>query len=472
MSKKKYILAAAAVALAPGCASSIQSTHYKEDSKDIGRGTSYYLPKRLVRIVVERTPAKIDRTALAAALQKANTERDKANLVVTEKTVLLDVAKRDLEAAKKVEPALPAETIAAKQKSFDDAEVAFKIATLIAAQRIAEVLEATKALNEIPQSEGNNKDGFEETVAISLSGYLPDEKARLVADLHHHWSRNDDWLLEVTPTGLLTSADSNPDGKADEIIVEIAKVALAVVNPAGVSSFARDFQTRTLSINPRSKRLDESSRCPQVRRYRYEFEFDPTDGGAMAKINEHLASQCSAYRVEFSALPDLSGFPVAKDARSSPISDGLAYRRERVFSLKLLRFKDKPDEVNLETPTSDYLPNRFVSVTVPNGAPVEVLPFEPSAFTKQTMAARFNNGMLVRTDFEKPSEGLSVALMPAAAISGAFTLAGELLTARFNNLSKETQIVEGEAKAIEALKKLLEAQEALEEARKGAESGE
>lgn len=463
---QRIAAALAAALIVSACASSLQST-YKAAAADAGEGISYYLPKRLVRLTVERKQSTLDRAALAAAYQTAKSAEAEARKMATEKEVAFDTAKRAHQAA--IDAGLDSEALKPLATARTAAENAYKVAQKALELRSAETSAAAEKLNApIPELKKGDK-LYEETARLALLDPIPDIDQRFVAKLNHHWSRDDDWLIDVSAAGLLSGATSNPDGKADEIITEISKTVLALASPGGLVPPSKAVGLNIFKSTAEDQKFQQrdtaDNKCQTNEfTFRYELEFDPTSLGEAA-INKSLTNLCSSFRVEFAAPATRSSVNQETALR------GLAYRRGRPVTFTLKKFRGGADLLLRGPQETDFEPHQSATFMIPNGSPVEVLPFEPSAISKQKMTAKFDNGMLTQADFEKPSEGAALAQIPATVVKGAFGLTGELLTLRINNTKSQASSFTAEKDAIDELKKLLEAQRQLEEIKAKLKSG-
>lgn len=458
--KPKIAVALSAMLMSSACASSIQSTLIR-DRDEVGEGVSYHLPKRMVRLVVDRKALNPDRSKEFLKLHQAQIALNDAVAAENMAMAALDAAMLALSDAGKAEPPLPESAI----KTLDDDVKAKKLSHDMAkntsnerkkdvAAAEAAYLEAVRKRAEKSKEETVN---YEETVTLSLTPLIPDEEARFTAKMNHNWFRSDDWDLRVSAAGLLSKGDSKPDGELDEVIIELGKVALAIINPGGVvggSIIPHALGNYAGASDPNGSDI----RCPADRTFHYELEFDPSTKTA-AEINEDLRAVCSYHRIAF----NFEGMRPSTENQDK-FDRGLVYRRERPFSLTVTRFHYDVSLLTKLTGDANFEPYRSATLMIPNGAPVEVLPYGASYVSQQSLSATFENGMLTGADFTKPGEAQTIAGIPAAVLTGATGLVKEVLTVRTENLTKTSDGIAAQVSATENLQKLLEAQIAYEKA--------
>lgn len=400
-----------------GC-SSIESKAVGTGAPAESAGISYYLPKRLVRIVIDRKAADPATADLAAAVVVGKARAETAAADVETKKTAEDKARAELQAARDAK--LPDGELDAALKK---AEAELAKAKALSLVRKAQYDAAIEALRAAEPSEGK----YEETFSIVPTDFVPDESKRYIARLDHNWLRDDKWNVTTTKSGLLTTTVVTPDGQLDEVATEVAKLALVFSGGFPASPVAKFGNKYTMARV--AKEEGRGPDCPPL--FHYDREFDPANA-SLTTINEELGRLCSIYRLEFPRVADQSTGPDA-----SLLGQGLAYRRERPWTLTVKKFPIDDPPLDVLAEQSGYQPFRAVTLMLPNGAPVEVLPYGGNVFTDQNYTGTFDNGMLTTADFTQPSEIKSVALIPVNAISGAAALAGSLLSVRLNTTTAQ-----------------------------------
>ncbi len=143
---------------------------------------------------------------------------------------------------------------------------------------------------------------------------------------------------------------------------------------------------------------------------------------------------------------DSSATPLA----GRPSGAGIFYRRER------------PLVVNIALSAEDGNPQSIgnVVLSVPNGAPIDAIGVDATAFVTNRSNLGFSNGMLVSVDNSRPS--------PAAAIASVPWQISALLTLRVEITQKEKSAATEQRALLEQMKAIIEAQEALDRAREAA----
>jgi hypothetical protein len=100
-------------------------------------------------------------------------------------------------------------------------------------------------------------------------------------------------------------------------------------------------------------------------------------------------------------------------------------------------------------------------VNLPNAQPALVVPLERSAFVKRVDNVDFENGMLKKTHFEKPSEALEVAALPVTVMTAIFQSIATLIELKFNISDKEKLAAEKKVALLDAQKALADKQAAV-----------
>jgi len=154
-----------------------------------------------------------------------------------------------------------------------------------------------------------------------------------------------------------------------------------------------------------------------------------------------LASKCASYRA-LSRAANISFIvksPANLDAEPADCSVGVCYRAPAPYGIEFT------------------FNNRYTYGTVvnlPNERPVLVLPLERTAFVKRVDSAEFENGMLKKAHFEKPSEALEIASLPENVMTAIFTSLSNFIQAKIDISDKEKGLAQSQTALLQADKDL------------------
>jgi len=451
------------------------STRSMANADDTGLGISYFLPKRELKITLDRKPvttaeiARLEAQAGAARAALVEVEND-----LKTKKALLKIAELQLKAAEEV--GLADGALNPLKAAVATAKYNERVAMRIVEERRAPAAAASERLHDAIAANAKNKsetESYQETIKVEISPYLPDTRHRFVAELNHSWARSDKWAITTTDAGLLQSANADPDGKLDDILVEAGKLAIQAFGGTGPIVGAA-----TLPGLPKSLAgTDGAENAAQdgcLVSYHVEFHVDPAIMADRTNLAHALANICSAFHIEI-AVPAMTS--AAPKLTENVVSRGLAYRRQIPYTvvlskhlggittfskLKELHFKNMDGAKAPEV--TDFAPVDSQVVLLPNGAPIDVVSFDASSTTAQIYKTTFQNGMLTMLDYTRPSEGAAIIGIPSRIISGAVSQIGELTTLRLKTTTDKLSAADEDVKLYDKYVETLKARQSYEEA--------
>lgn len=468
MMRVQFLSTIALGALTASCASPVETRRLEavNDRNPVGEGVSYYLPKRDVKLIIERQPTTPGLERAEAAFARARALEYAAQTELSAKTEAAETADRAVAAAKALEA--PEATLnpliaAARTARLAAGEADFLHKRLKAdADRKADAYKS-----ELKSALDGSPTRLRETARIEVLPFSPDPDYRFAARLNHGPHRDDSWKIATTSSGLLSTVDVDPSGKLDEIAVSIGK--LVVSHFAPVSSIADVKSIEGL----RSGDRNASGPCPTE--FYFEKVFDPAkfDSSDPANVESHrgtiakaLANLCSSYRLDVAAPTQAKNGP----DDSSLYKRGFAYRRTLPFTIVFE--KAVTATVNGREVLVGFEPFKSEVVMLPNGAPIDVLPFEASGTTARNLAAVFDHGMLTSIDFQHPSEGQAIVAIPFEIVTGAAQHLGELATLRTSVTQKRVNAAGEETRLLEEFQKTLKARQDYDKALKAYIAGD
>ena len=429
------------VAAAIACASCAHEPILTSTLSGTQPGIAYYLPKRLVKIQVDRTPApdakevakaKADFTAAKTALAKAKEELEGEQALLAELAKVSTTSKEYVKQAAVVGRAIARANMAKKDQ--DDAQ---------------ETIGKTEAAILL----GKGGSGFVDKVTVTLLAPVADPTKRYVAAPEHRQTRNDQLALKTNASGLLTNSDATAEDQTGAIVVTLAgAISAAIGVPLGPPSGGAVLNM--LSPPPPSPCGSDNPRPPDAPiPFSIEYTLDPTDAremgpirsGALATpttpLEQRLCSLGANFRFGIAAVGKPTGTGV-----SGTTASGLFYRRELPYVMSIYTSRgDKP---------ADFVIAKTILLNLPNESPLEMVKLESGTFTTRTFATIFDNGILTSHTEAKPSEALAIARIPVEVMKAIFEIPTSLVQLKVNYTSKEKELVTAQKDLVEALKAL------------------
>ena len=429
------IIEFAALALATlvlgGCAPAAVIS-YKNPSDQAG--LAYYLPKRLIRIQLDRAPASAS----------DQVEKAKANFAAAEESEKKSGGA--VKAAIKLRDELAKGAGGTSSPAYAEQLKAVQVAEANAALAKQALANAQKALKEAASLDwfatADGKPILVDTFTIALSAPLPDPAERFVAVGHHVPSRTDTFSLKTNTSGLLSNADAIAEDQTGAIIVSLAGAVAGIRAPTGPHILME-------SSRPAAKKdcINPDGPAP----FSVEFMWDPkvpseADPSKAKDIELQLCKLGASYRLVLTSLWKDS-LPAGRMPNVEG-DGGIYYRRELPYLLSIYRLNGSDEKLA-----------KAILLAMPNFSPREFLALEGGAFTKREYTNIFDNGILISHTANKPSEFLAVAKIPVDVMRAIFSIPTELITLKVNYTNAGKDLAE-------AQKAILEAAKALEDARK------
>lgn len=389
---KRIVAPIAAIALlGPGCATTtVQSSHQTDYSAGQPRGLTYFLPMRQARLTLTRMPAdpgelieKRDEKVVALAAASAQAVAAKARREQAEAML----AALSPNAASRPDQIKLVELAVAQESVLTAAAQALRLSVEDLSRRIVTA-----------QAAGGE---CRYTAKIELLPVQADPRARFVADLSHSNFRDDTVRLDVSPAGLLSSANVVAVDQTGQILVELAGLA------------------GSLTGTTRGLMADEQTAVPGCVGVPVLVQvFDPMNRADEELVNQHLQTAEFPFRIRVTprghALDD--GRDRRLPANGATVS-GIYYRSPTPVVMELRN-------------TSAGTPVDAVVMMLPQAGPVSWLPMEASPFVKTTSDVQFADGSISSWSSDRPSEVLSVARLPAQAIDTFASALARILTIR------------------------------------------
>lgn len=416
-----------------------------------GQGIVYNLPKRHLRLRIQRTPQPTDIQQQLASAEQALADMQ-ARLVVAQGerrgAGSLAAKLEDSGNIKAIEEAR-ADVAKAQARESLATEARDRAQQQVVSLRAA-VAEAESA-GECPVLQYN--------VVLTLLPPVPDPDQVYIAKLGHSPFRDDALKISTTAEGLLTTSNIKATDRTADIIVDLAGAIAGLVRPVPAR------------IETEQVRVTEPT-CPKP--LTFEKVFDPTVPGA-GDVNGELRALDIPYAVDWMALGEVatqSTRPLAGDKIK-----GFLYRRPVPYVFTIYGEHEPmanhngngddggngeadpmPTPCDPPAPAKNCTPIQSAMVLLPNGGPLGVVPVNASPFVETVYDVTFDQGMVTSWDAQRPSELASVVRIPVAVLKAIVSIPAELIQLRVNLTSSEREL-------LEAQKALLDAVKALEEAR-------
>ncbi|MEP6878408.1 MAG: hypothetical protein ABI865_06130 [Nitrosospira sp.] len=254
--------------------------------------------------------------------------------------------------------------------------------------------------------------------------FVPDTIKTLYLVRNHNGFYDDNFVVQTTIDGLLTSVNTTTTYKGLEIAGKIGELA-------GIAA-----QIAALKAN------EQTPECTPPMPATLDLELDPTD---LEDANSKLKAYC--FRVIPESVIPSDDVNYLNNTNLPPINDGIAYRSTTNILLSAEY-----------TGASQYMKKVF-RVNIPDITKIVYAPIKRSFFVTRQHDYTFSNGVLTSSTVVHPSEVLGLISTPVAILNGI----AQAITGRFG---KKTASLTDETAYINAQKTLIESQKNLEEARK------
>ena len=419
---KKWLLSSAIIAsliMATGC-TTIQSSIYNDANFDPIKtaGLTYFLPLQKMKLKI--TPSKMSLAEAKTRLAKVKKSLADSKTSIDSLTVQLlksQIASRNLTGALK------------KYEEEKQAKLQKKIGKALKADKKLKA-EKVAATNYLASATAAQPGACTYAVSLGLTKHMPDSNHRFVANLNHNIFRDDTVKLKVTDTGLLSSANVIADDKTGDILVEIAGLIGAFVQPVSATIKNRNFNRNSVAEEPT---------CTDLRPL--ELIFDPMQKQDLKDIeNERARAKLpikisvrehsepgNNYQIDKKGYDKNSKKMIHHTGRLAT-ANGLYYRTPAPLTLEIKQCKTKA-RLDCRTVSSQI-------AMLPQAGPVSYVSMKSSAFVKTVNDVGFKNGVLVSSDITRPGEALVVAGLPLAIVRSFFGAAGEIFSLKVDYSSE------------------------------------
>lgn len=431
-----------------GCASFIQTKNASFES--INTGISYYLPKRMHRLVVtaENLNAKKEEEKFKEAEADFNS--------ISKQTKQLEIEMKKL---KSIAANTPGDK-KAKEKAVEAAQTAegIYLATKEIADKAKSVMEVAKNRYDQARAEKDSKQcNYYIAMSITPQALEPDTQFPFLLKLNHSPLRDDELKIKTTQSGLLTSTDVISSDRTGDIAVEIAK-AVAMFGVGIPAPTPKLFIKIPGEEHIRGEMAEKPECYPFVLKHDEIVDF----GSSADKSIVFRDISGFAVKEDRYVLPprlnikiDIDSLKTAKLGSIHNTDEGL---KEGSYPLKghygILYRRDATYLVNLKATAPDKKEIIVASeqISMPNLSPVTLVPFEYLSLVTTKNNAAFENGMLVSYDTNQPSSALALATLPARIAEGYINALTNFLQLKFNYSSKAIDTISKEKELADLLK--------------------
>ncbi len=415
-------------------------------------GTSYYLPKRLHKLTLTKTlEIKNNSDAEKKIANKVNikNEANKAKIKFEE-----------LRGVGKLTPSGKGKDSAIKEAHISEGKYKYM-------ENMSAIADkgAASALEKLKETEEKNCI-YKISMKVEQLALVPDERYSYIAQLNHSYFRSDDFKINTTTSGLLSSAFAEGEDKTGDIIVAIAKtiaIAFGGFTPPTIPPLnmlldpPKDTDKTCKSNTIKNVGIVDLSKKDEVNNFVTLFTKDV----GLPKLND-LKLSVSGYGVHINDNLDLNKYDedkhcsLYKGKAICPIKDkkiigydykdfysGLFYRRELPYVIKL------EGEKIFDT----------ALIFMPNASPISKVDFKAGMFVTSKHDVTFENGMLTSKSSNRPSEALGLVSIPLDVAKGVVGVLTEFIQLKINYVSNNETLATKEKALIEALQALKEVSE-------------
>lgn len=475
--KKLFLVLFVTTNALSGCASFIQTKHAELES--INTGISYYLPKRVHRLIVtaENLHAEKEEKKLKEAEANFDTINKQAKQLEIEMKKLKSTAANT-----------PGEK--AKRKATEAAQTAegIYLATKEIADKAKNDMEMAKSRYDQVKNESDPKKcNYFIAMSIIPQALEPDTKYPFLLKLNHSPLRDDELKIKTTQSGLLTSADVASTDRTGDIVVEIAKAVAMFGIPLPIS--VRGYTNLSTEIPQKGQQKKPPTCYPSIMKHDQIVDFGlSTDipitivfrdsSGFEVKKDDYVLPPALTVAIDFpkntkkissketepetnsenatglkeeskDTKPIKSALETIYDADeglkefSYPLKGhyGILYRRDTTYLVDLKAEVDAKETIVASQ-----------QISMPNLSPVALVPFEYFSLVTTKNNAVFENGMLVSYDTNQPSSALAFANLPARIAEGYINVLTNFLQLKFDYSSKAIDAVSKEKELADLLK--------------------
>lgn len=450
-------------------------------------GVTYFLPKRLIRVVATREPvdlAALKKKAKAAAdaateAEKASKDAETAHKDLVAIIVQLKVGTRAYEEAVAARDLAAADFEGKKKKSAEAAKTSLDAAATVLRAEIG-------------------KAGCLQTLKLELLPAQADMSYRLVAKHSHNWFRDDQAAVTVSNAGLLSSSKVTAADRTADVLVELA----AASGGLGARGGRGDGE---------DKAAEECAKAPR----QYVTIFDPvstlTAAGTSTKTIDDVNSALAKAEFPFRIVPDLSGmvtdgetqaFKASADAAAdfSQGAEGALFYRSPAPMMFLIQQAYTPQPASTGTPTPAtredgeattegdsrtkqtttgtgtaptpiWQPVEAFVFLLPQAGPVSYIPLRSSMFAKTVDDVQFSDGVVTSWSTDRPSEALEVVRLPLRLVKSMLSARIEIVTLRASADAKDKTLLESQQAEMETAHRFRALKTCISQAEAKGESG-
>ena len=411
----------------------------------VAPGVSYYLPRKDMKITVERTVLKLEEAkqkvaATTKAAGEAATSAKAAAAKLKQQEVLLSLLAAGTDAWKDVEAA---RATAAAEKTLADGALREANAALTLAKADQARVEANAGALCLYKYDSK----------LELLSAVPDHEMRFTATFSHNVLRDDDGKLAVTADGLLTNSNVVATDRSGDIIVELA---------GAIGGFGGTGAPDRLKFTATSASPD----CA-VTAEKFIYQFDPV---------AYEATNAKLFRAGFPIQLNLQNMhqegptclaPIPKETdeqRSARLAEcaskvigtagqsgALFYRSAVPVTVILEQCLVKPDG------TFDCTKRRPVDaalVLIPQLGPISYIPMRSSAFVKSVDDVTFSNGSISSWNATRPSGALEIVRLPVRVLTALISVPAQILSLRVDLSDQDKALAISQEAQISAQQKL------------------
>jgi hypothetical protein len=419
-----------------------------------GVGWSYMAPVRLVTVTAERAPALEENRQ--ATITRARTAYVQAVTNAGAATQLRNTRKSEAEAARALANAAAGPARQELELAADRAEAAHRVAEVEAVRTQGLASAAQDTYERLVAQATADTTQWSETVRVVLGPAVGDPNHRFTADISSTPFRSASGTTIIGANGLLQSANHIADGQLDEVVVGAAQSLFALTTPGfGARGVRAPARQATAPACRDDGTLMQAYTAPAAQRRALTLTIDPTDPEQLSDVNAALCRAGFGYRLR-------RGEPASRTVTTGPELDkicrtdrqgelrcnGLIYRQPRPVELRIERLDMSCPAVRLADGVPRNCNNDFdeqiLSMNLPNGAPLDVLPYGAAMFVTQRTDAIFADGSLVSVNYDRPSEAAVAASLPFRALRAGAEAVSNVVQLRLDLRDREGDLVRAE----------------------------
>lgn len=401
---------------------SIESAQLDENGKPaktvVEAGLLYALPKRMLRLTVSGEPKS---TKIDEDLAKAKKALDDARKAETD-------AKKTVKSLEEEAETLKKEGAADRIIEDKRAAIALTRAALQKAEK-ATGSASDQYLKLLAQAHQPGDAKVSMSVKLEVLNPIPDPKQWYVARIEPGRTRDDNWDLDTTELGLLSSGSSTSTDRLADILVDLAGLT-------GVVDLGPDLGTKAFDV---PKQAPDKDPCALGLPFSWQYEFDPSEG--VNGINAALKACLLPFELD---VPPSVGANLTAESKNDV--NGLVYRRPIPFTV----------EIRAEGRDGVYRAVRSTVVMLPQGGPVATLPYDAESLVASVTNTTFVDGQPTKWHSEKPSEVAAAFRIPVSMAKALVQIPAELIKLRVDYSSSEVELIKAQTAylcALEALQK-------------------